>query len=121
MRYACLIYSDPKRVFDGSTESNALLSQVGPFEAVLKEKGAFVMGVPLTLPNEAMTVQVRDGKTSITDGPFMETKEVLGGLVLLEAADLNEAVQLAAGMPFARLGAIEVRPLIDFSKPRPRL
>jgi len=121
MRYACLIYCDPKRAFDGSVESNAILSQVGPFEATLKERGVFVMGLPLTLPNEAMTITVRDGKTSVTDGPFMETKEVLGGLVLLEASDLNEAVQLASGMPFAKLGAIEVRPLVDFSKPRPRL
>lgn len=68
-----------------------------------------------------MTVRVRDGKPSTTDGPFMETKEVLGGIVIIEASDLNEAVQVAAGFPHASLGSVEVRPLVDFTKPRPRL
>ncbi|HTO06826.1 MAG TPA: YciI family protein [Myxococcota bacterium] len=121
MRYACLIYFDPKVVFDQSPESNAVLAEAGPFDERLKGTGQLVMGLPLQLPKEAMTVRVRDGKMSATDGPFIETKEVLGGLVLLEARDLNEAVRIAAQNPFARLGAIEVRPLVDFSKPRPRL
>ena len=71
--------------------------------------------------NEAVTVRIRDGKMSATDGPFMETKEVLGGFVLIEAHDLNDAVRIAGGFPFARLGSIEVRPVVDFSKPRPKL
>jgi hypothetical protein len=121
MRYACLIYFDPKLVFDQSPESNAVLAEAGPFDERLRGTGQLVMGLPLQLPEEAMTVRVRDGKMSATDGPFIETKEVLGGLVLLEARDLNEAVRLAAQNPFARLGAIEVRPLVDFSKPRPKL
>ena len=75
----------------------------------------------LTLPNEAMTVRVRDGKMSATDGPFMETHEMLGGFILIEARDLNEAVQIAARDPFATMGAVEVRPVVDFSKPRPNL
>jgi hypothetical protein len=66
-------------------------------------------------------VQVRDGKMSANDGPFMETKEMLGGFIIIEARDLNEAVQIAAGIPLARLGFIEVRPVVDFSKPRPQL
>ena len=66
-------------------------------------------------------MRVRDGKTSTTDGPFMETREMLGGLIVIEARDLNEAVQIAAEMPYAKLGAIEVRPAIDYSKPRPKL
>jgi hypothetical protein len=73
------------------------------------------------MPQEAITVQVRDGKMSTTDGPFMETREMLGGLVVIEARDLNEALRIAAGMPHARLGHVEVRPAIDFSKPRPKL
>jgi len=58
---------------------------------------------------------------SATDGPFMETKEMLGGFTLIEARDLNEAVQVAGRHPYAKLGFIEVRPEIDFSQPRPRL
>jgi hypothetical protein len=80
-----------------------------------------VDGHALELPENAITVRVRDGKMSATDGPYMETKEVLGGLTLIEARDLNEAVRIASGSPFARLGSIEVRPLVDFSKPRPKL
>jgi hypothetical protein len=121
MRYACLIYFDPKKVFNQSPEAEAVLRDAGPFDAELKASGHLIAGHPLTLPGEAITVQVRDGKTSTTDGPFMETKEVLGGIILIEAKDLNEAVQIAAKIPFARLGAVEVRPLVDYSKPRPKL
>jgi hypothetical protein len=66
-------------------------------------------------------VRVRNGKMSATDGPFMETKEVLGGFIMIEAHDIDEAVRLAARNPMARLGSIEVRPIVDFSKPRPSL
>ncbi len=121
MRYVCLIYFDPKRVFDGSAESNAVLAAVGPHDDALKAKGQLVFAQALALPAEAMTVQVRDGKMSATDGPFMETKEILGGLIVIEAPDLNAAVQLAAGIPFAQLGSIEVRPIPDFAKPCPKL
>jgi len=121
MRYACLIYFDPRDVFNQSPEAEAALREVGPYDAELKARGHLVAGHALQLPHTAMTVRVPDGKMSATDGPFMETKEVLGGLILIEARDLNEAVQVAAGSPFARLGAIEVRPLVDFSQPRPKL
>jgi hypothetical protein len=121
MQYHCLVYFDPKEAFSGSSEANALLAEIGPHTADLQASGHLVMQQPLNLPQEAITVRMRDGRMSTTDGPFMETKEMLGGLVLIEARDLNEAVQIAAGMPYARLGAIEVRPVIDFSKPRPKL
>jgi len=121
MRYACLIYMEPQKVFNDSPEANAVLAEVRAFDERFKATGHLVLGVPLTLPKEAVTVRVRDGRTSTTDGPFMETKEVLGGLTLIEARDLNEAVQIAAQIPLAKLGAVEVRPLIDFSKPRPKL
>jgi hypothetical protein len=71
------------------------------------------------LPNEAMTVRVRNDKMSTTDGPFMETKEMLGGIIVIDAQDLNEAVRLAGRMPLARIGAVEVRPVVDFSKGEP--
>ncbi len=121
MKYICLIYFDPQQVFDGSPESNALLAAVGRYNEEIKASGHYVASEALTLPNEAMTVRVRDGKMSATDGPFMETREMLAGFILIEARDLNEAVQIAARDPFASMGAVEVRPLVDFSQPRPAL
>jgi hypothetical protein len=121
MRYACLIYFDPKNVFIESPEAREMLAAVGAHDAQLKASGHLVAAEALTLPNEAVTVRVRDGKMSATDGPFMETKELLGGFIVIEARDLNEAIRIAAGVPFARLGSVEVRPLVDFSRPRPKL
>lgn len=121
MRYVCLIYFDPRKVFDQSPESLAVLAETGPHDADLAARGHLVIGQPLTMPSEAMTVQVRDGKMSATDGPFIESKEMLGGFLLIEARDLNEAVRIAADIPFARVGFVEVRPTVDFSKPRPQL
>jgi len=121
MRYACLIYFDPRKVFDRSPEAEAVLRAVGPHDGALKASGRMVSSVALQLPESARTVAVRDGKISTTDGPFVETKEMLGGLVVIEAADLDEAVRIAAGIPFATLGHVEVRPLVDFSAPRPKL
>src|ERR1700737_282533 len=119
MRYVCLVYFDPRKVFNQSAEAMAVLRDSGPYNDELRASGHLVMDQALKLPDQAMTVRVRDGKMSAVDGPFMETKEVLGGFVLIEARDLNEAVQIAAGIPLAKLGSIEVRPIVDFSEPRP--
>jgi len=121
MQYACLIYFDPQKVFNQSPEGMAVLAEAGPYNDQLRTSGHMVMAQALKLPKQAMTVQVRGGKMSAIDGPFMETKEVLGGFVLIEARDLDEAVQIAAGIPFAKVGSIEVRPIVDFSEPRPQL
>ena len=121
MRYACLIYFDPQKVFAQSAEAEAVLGDSGAYNNELKASGHMVTSYPLTLPDQAMTVQVRDGKMSTTDGPFMETKEMLGGIIVIEARDLDEAVRVGAKIPFAKLGSIEVRPLVDYSKPRPKL
>ncbi|MFO0605764.1 MAG: YciI family protein [Polyangiales bacterium] len=121
MQYVCLVYFDPKVVFGPSPEAEAMHARIGPHTAALKAAGHMVSAQPLALPAEAVTVRVRDGEAATTDGPFMETKEVLGGIVVIEARDLNEAVRIAGGFPHASLGAVEVRPLVDFSKPRPRL
>ena len=121
MRYACLVYFDPQKVFNQSPESEAVLAGNGAYDAELQASGHYVAAEALQLPESAMTVQVRDGKMSATDGPFMETKEILGGFILIEARDLNEAVRIAAGIPLAKLGSVEVRPVVDFSKPRPKL
>lgn len=121
MKYDCLIYFDPKELFSDSPQANALLAEVGPHSAELRAAGHLLQVLPLNLPQEAVTVRMRDGKMSTTDGPFLETKEMLGGLAQIEARDLNEALRIVASMPHARIGAIEVRPVIDFSKPRPKL
>jgi hypothetical protein len=121
VRYVCLVYFDPRKVFNQSAEAMAVLRDSGPYNDELRASGHLVMDQALKLPDQAMTVRVRDGKMSAVDGPFMETKEVLGGFVLIEARDLNEAVQIAAGIPLAKLGSIEVRPIVDFSEPRPKL
>ncbi len=121
MRYACLIYYDPKTLFGGSPEANAVLDECSTYDDKLKQSGHYVASEALVMPDDAMTVQVRDGKMSAVDGPFVETKEMLGGIVVIEAEDLNEAVRVAAGMPHARVGSVEVRPVVDFSQPRPAL
>jgi len=121
MRYACLIYYDPKTLFGGSAEANTALAECANYDVKLTQSGHFVSGEALEMPDTAMTVQMRDGKMSATDGPFMETREMLGGIVMIEAADLNEAARVAAGHPIARIGAVEVRPVVDFSQPPPQL
>ena len=121
MRYACLIYYHPQTLFGGSPEAKAALEECEGYDETLKQSGHFVAGEALELPEGAMTVQVRDGKMSAVDGPFMETREMLGGIVVIEARDLNEAARVASGHPLARIGSIEVRPVVDFSTPPPQL
>ncbi|RYF43210.1 MAG: YciI family protein [Comamonadaceae bacterium] len=121
MRYACLIYYNPQKLFDQSPESLAALAECEHFDDKLKATGNYVTSEALVMPQEAMTVQVRGGKASTVDGPFMETKEMLGGFIVIEARDLNDAVRLAAGHPIAAIGSVEVRPVVDFSTPPPQL
>jgi len=121
LQYHCLIYFDPRTVFSDSPQASQMLADIPAYSAKLKAEGHHVAEVPLNLPSTAVTVQNRDGKVSTTDGPFMETKEMLGGLFIIEARDLNEAIHIAAACPHARLGTIEIRPAIDYSQPRPRL
>jgi hypothetical protein len=119
MRYACLVYVEPAFAFNGSPENIAILDEAGPASRELTARG--FVNEALTLPAEAVTIRIRNGKMRKTDGPFMETKEVLAGLVLIEADDMDAAIAIAATNPMAKLGSVEVRPLVDFSKPRPKL
>jgi len=121
MQYHCLIYFDPKTAFADTPEARRMMADIPVYAARLKAEGHHVADFPLNLPGTAVTLRNRDGKVSTTDGPFMETKEMLGGLMVIEARDLNEAIRIAAECPHARLGTIEIRPAIDFSQPRPRL
>ena len=112
MRYLCLIYHEEKN-FDGmsKSETDALMQEYFTFTREIRDSGHYVNGNDLQPVRSATTVRVRNGKISTTDGPFVETKEQLGGYYLVEARDLNEAIQIAARIPSARLGGIEVRPI----------
>ena len=80
----------------------------------LRERNAMVAGDPLQRTTTATTVRVRDGETLVTDGPFAETKEQLAGYYIVQARDADEALELASGIPTARTGSIEVRPIMEF-------
>jgi len=120
MRYACLVYFDPKVAFNQSPEAEAALRDGALYLEELRASGQLISEGALQLPDQTMTIQVRDGKMSATDGPYLETKEMLAGFLVIEARDLNEAVRVGAGIPHAKLGTVEVRPFVDFSKPRPK-
>jgi hypothetical protein len=89
------------------------------FTEGIKQSGQYVGGEALQPTQTASTVRVRNGKVSTTDGPFAETKEQLGGYYLIEARDLNDAIQVASKIPGARYGSVEVRPIVDFSQQQP--
>ncbi len=112
MKYLCLIYYDERRVDDMTDEQwAALVEQCIANGERLRESGHFLAGEPLQSVRTAKTVRVREGSVSVVDGPFAETREQLAGFYMLEAQDLDEAVRLAAKIPPAQLGSIEVRPL----------
>ena len=112
MRYLCLIYSDEAQWESMSeAEGNAIMGEYFAFTDAIKKSGHYVAGDALKPTNTATSVRVRNGKLSATDGPFAETKEQLGGYYLIDAKDLNDAIQVAAKIPSARVGTIEVRPV----------
>ena len=119
MRYLCLIYDDEKKWETmPEQESGAIFGEYFAFTEGIKQSGHHLGGEALQPTNTATTVRVRNGKISTTDGPFAETKEQLGGYYLINAADLNEAIQIAAKIPSARFGSIEVRPIVEFDQPQ---
>ena len=117
MKYLCLIYENEKNWESlPPAESEAIMNEYFAFTEEIRNNGKYVAGEALQPTPTATTVRVRNGKVSTTDGPFAETKEQLGGFYLIEAKDLNDAVQVAAKSPSARFGAIEIRPVLDFSQ-----
>ena len=115
MQYLCLIYEDEKEWQKlPPAESTKLVGEFSAYTDSIKKSGNYVGGNALQPTQTATTVRVRQGKVATTDGPFAETKEQLGGYYLLKARDLNEAIQLAARIPGARLGSVEVRPVMEF-------
>lgn len=113
MQYALLIYGS-QAAYDGMTqeEQAGVFQGHNAFFADVQQSGVFQGGRPLQPTSTATTVRVRDGKTLVTDGPFAETKEQLGGFYILECKDLDEAIELAKRIPEAAFGSIEIRPVM---------
>jgi hypothetical protein len=117
MKYLCFVfYDENKRNALSEQESQALMEEALDYDDVLRKGGHFIVAHPLESVQAASTIRVRNGKVTITDGPFAETNEQIGGFVMIEARDLNEAIQLASKIPPARLGGIEVRPIIEITR-----
>jgi hypothetical protein len=114
MKYMCLIYED-ETVWQKMPKADLdkLFAEYSAFKDDIKNSGHLVGCNPLQPTHTATTIRVRNGKVSTTDGPFAETKEQLGGYFLIEARDLNDAIQLASRIPGARLGSVEVRPIAE--------
>jgi hypothetical protein len=114
-QYMLLIYDDPSAWQSLSEEEqNAVMGEYFAYTNELREAGAYVAGDALQPTTTAKSVRLRDGERLTTDGPFAETKETLGGYYLVEAASDEEALEWAAKIPAARLGTIEVRPVVVF-------
>ena len=114
MKYMLLIYHDePSWAGVPENEKQQIYLEYRKLREELVGRGQFVTGSQLQPISTATTVRVRDGKDLITDGPFAETHEQLGGYFLVEAKDLDEATSIAARIPSARTGTIEVRPLVE--------
>jgi hypothetical protein len=114
MKYLCLIYSD-----ENSLDSippnvlNAALDGCEEFSAALRNKGTLLAAERLKPTSTATTIRLDGERVSITDGPFAETKEQLGGFFLIEARDLDDAISVASKLPPARFGCVEVRPIME--------
>jgi hypothetical protein len=118
MRYLCLIYDAESTLAAlSASEMDALMGEFFAFTDSIRKSGHYLGGEALQPVQTATSLRVRNGKVSTTDGPFAETKEQLGGYYLIEARDLNDAIQVASRIPSARLGTIEVRPIREFAQP----
>jgi len=112
MKYVCLVYLVEKDMNAlTKRESDACVDESVAYDDALRKTGYLIVAHALQPIEAATTVRIRNGKLSATDGPFAETKEQLGGFMLIEARDLNDAIQVAARIPMARHGSIEVRPI----------
>lgn len=117
MRYVCLIYDDERKLGTmAKAEADQFMGAYFQFTEDIRKSGNYVAGEALQPVHTATSLRSRNGKLSTTDGPFMETKEQLGGFYLIEARNLDEARQIAARIPSVKTGTIEVRPVVDFSQ-----
>src|SRR5947209_3405679 len=114
MKYICLVYHEEGKLDAlAQNELDALVGDCIAWTEELERQGHHIFSAGLQSVRQAATVRNRNGRLSMTDGPFAETKEQLGGFTLLDARDLNEAIRLAAMLPAARLGSVEVRPILE--------
>ena len=119
MLYLCLVYLEETKLNAlPRAEYDALVAEHLAYDEELRRSGRFIVAEGLEPVSTATTVRVRNGRIATTDGPFAETKEQLGGFFLVNARDLNDALEVAAGIPSARLGCVEVRPIDDLGKTR---
>ncbi len=116
MKYICLGYIEPNK-FENLSEPdrNAMIDECCTYDDVLRTNGHFAGGEALQGPASATTLRWKNGKVSVTDGPYAETKEQLGGILILEARDLNHAIQLMSRHPGVKAGPFEIRPAADLS------
>lgn len=117
MKYICLGYIEPNK-FETlpENERNAMVDDCFTYDDELRKNGHFAGGEALQGPQTAATLRWKDGKVSITDGPYAETKEQIGGILVLEARDLNEAIQLMSKHPGVKAGPFEIRPAADLNE-----
>ena len=111
MKYMMLIYFEENSLGDREREECYLES--AKFATQLHEKGKYLLAAPLQPTSTATSVRVPSGKRAVTDGPFAETREQLGGIFVVEANDLDEAIDIAAGIPAGHWGTVEIRPVIE--------
>lgn len=114
MRYLCLVYHDERKLAALSTsEYDTLVAETLAYVEEKRRSGHVIASNALEYVQSATSIRVRGDRLSITDGPFVATTEQLGGYILVEARDLNEAIRIAARIPPARMGGVEVRPVND--------
>ena len=117
MKYICLGYIEPNKLENLSeTDRNAMVDECFSYDDELRRNGHFAGGEALQPPRTAATLRWEDGKVAITDGPYAETKEQLGGILILEARDLNHAIQIMSKHPGVKAGPFEIRPAADLSE-----
>ena len=117
MKYVCLGYMAKKKGETMSeSERNAMIDECFAYDDVLRKNGHFVGGEALQSPRNATTLRWQNGRVSMTDGPYAETKEQLGGILVLKAADLNHAIQLMSKHPGVKAGPFEIRPAADLTE-----
>ena len=117
MKYICLGYIEDKKWETlPESERNAMMDECLAYDDVLRKSGHFAGGEALDSPRNATTLRWVNGKVSVTDGPYAETKEQLGGILVLEARDLNHAIQLMSRHPGVKAGPFEIRPAADLTE-----
>lgn len=116
MKYLCMVIVDEKKLRDLSeSEAQALDDDSLEYDEALRASGHLLAAQALEPVSSASTVRIRSGKISITDGPFAETTEQVGGFVLIDAKDFHEAIEFASRIPVLRFGAVEVRPIKELA------